>query len=90
MTTERPTTRTGGTRSRQDDLLDDLRATVPVPAVPLRAAVPAPTTDPGTPAVEVRLTPLRWSPPGAAAVGDASGVLLSFGPLQLFVGRRAG
>ena len=88
MTTDRPTTRSVGTRSRRDDLLDDLRATVPVPALPQRE--PAPAAEPGTPAVEVRLTPLRWSLPGSAPVADPAGVLLSFGPLQLFVGRRAG
>jgi hypothetical protein len=38
----------------------------------------------------VRLTPLRWALPGTAPVADASGVLLTCGPIQLFVGRRAG
>jgi hypothetical protein len=92
MTTDRPTTRSVGTRRRQDDLLDDLRATVPVPAPARTAPVPdtVPAAGPGTPAVEVRLTPLRWSLPRAAPVADPSGVLLSLGPLQLFVGRRAG
>jgi hypothetical protein len=91
MTTDRPTTRSVGTRSRRDDLLDDLRATVPVPALPQRAPAPtAPAAEPGTPAVEVRLTPLRWSLPGSTPVADRAGVLFSFGPLHLFVGRRAG
>ena len=88
MTADRPTTRSPGTRSRQDDLLEDLRATTPVPAPLQRPTIP--TAAPGTPSVEVRLTPLRWSLPGAAPVAEPSGVLLSLGPLQVFLGRRAG
>ena len=108
MTTDRPTTRT---RSRQDDLLGDLLATVPVPPAaqppaaqpapeqpapeqPAReqpAAVPAaPAAVPGTPVVELRLTPLRWALPGALPVIEPAGVRFSYGPLQLFVGQRAG
>jgi hypothetical protein len=109
MTTDRPAPRGGvSPRSRRDDLLDDLRATVPVPAVPPAAAnrpadgspatdptvgpatIPAPPTDRGTPAVEVRLTPLRWSGLRAAPAADRSGIQLSAGPLQVFLGLRAG
>ncbi|MCW2696100.1 MAG: hypothetical protein JWR62_1185 [Modestobacter sp.] len=84
MTADRPTTRPAGSRSNQDDLLDDLLATVPVTAPTRTVPVPA------TPVVEVRLTPLRWSMPRGLPVADPTGVLLSFGPLQLFVGRHAG
>lgn len=93
MTTDRSTTRS---RSRQDDLLGDLLATVPVPP----AVQPAPTQPAAvlavpvagsvTPVFEVRLTPLRWSLPIGVPVAGPTGVLLSFGPLQLFVGHRAG
>jgi hypothetical protein len=95
MTADRPTTRPAGSRSNQDDLLDDLLATVPVTAptrtVPVPVTAPTRTVPvPATPVVEVRLTPLRWSMPRGLPVADPTGVLLSFGPLQLFVGRHAG
>ena len=109
MTSDRPAPRSGASpRNGRDDLLDDLRATVPVPAVPPSAAdrpadgspatdpavgptmTPAPPTDRGTPAVEVRLTPLRWSALRAAPAADRSGIQLSVGPLQVFLGLRAG
>jgi hypothetical protein len=92
MTTDRSATRAVGTRRRQDDLLDDLLATVPVPALPQRATVPAPVppAPPVTPVFELRLTPLRWSLPIGIPVAGPAGVLLSFGPLQVFVGHRAG
>lgn len=99
-------------RKRQDDLLQDLRATVPVPPLPppstdASAAGPspaadttpttdtaprpdtAPRTDTATPAVEVRLTPLRWSAPRATQAADRTGILLSLGPLQVVLGRRS-
>ena len=110
MTTE-PPRRGVSPRRRQDDLLQDLRATVPVPPLPppsadAPAVDPSPTTDTapstatipptatvprsdtGTPAVEVRLTPLRWSLPRATQAADRTGVLLSLGPLQVVLGRR--
>ncbi len=108
MTSDRPAPRGGvSPRNRRDDLLDDLRATVPVPAVPPAAAdrpaddspptgpavgpatPPALPPDRGTPAVEVRLTPLRWSALRAAPAAGRSGIQLSVGPLQLFLGLRA-
>ena len=111
MSTDRPTRRGVSPRNRRDDLLDDLRATVPVPAVPSPSAdrpadgppatdpatapaadpatAPALRPDPGTPTIEVRLTPLRWSALRAAPAADRTGVLLSLGPVQLFLGRRA-
>ena len=112
MTTDRPTRRGVGPRRLQDDLLDDLRATVPVlalggtvtasaipapaprapaqpaPAAPAPAA-PAAEATPGTLAVELRLTPWRWSLPRMARARDDEGLLLRVGPLQVFVGRRA-
>ena len=106
MTSHRSAPRTVRPRHRQDDLLHDLRATVPVPAAPPPATGPPATAPPapvppatapdpsrptgaGTPAVEVRLTPLRWSGLRAAPAADRTGVLLSLGPLQVFLGLRA-
>jgi hypothetical protein len=103
MTADRSTPRGARPRNAREDLLHDLRATVPVPAAPPPvaeapvagpatdappAADPARTGDAGTPAVEVRLTPLRWSGLRAAPAADRTGVLFSVGPLQVFLGRR--
>lgn len=88
MSIDRSTTGTAGTRTLQDDLLQDLRATAPVPTVPPAATVPP--VYPSTPVVELRLTPLRWSPLRAEPVVDRSGLRVSVGPLQIFVGRHAG
>ena len=84
MTTDRPTTRSVGTRSRRDDLLDDLRATVPVPALPQRAqaptaslsacSLPAATTMSTTPMTSATFTPVApWTPHGDAATYSPRG-----------------
>jgi hypothetical protein len=69
-----------------EDLLADLRGTTPTPtprqgrrAAPRRAATAAAPA----PAVELQVTPTRWTAPSVRAVPGGSGVLLTAGPIRL-------
>jgi uncharacterized membrane protein len=101
MTTPHPSTpRSGGSRTLQYDLLDDLRQATPMPAGPASpassptgpapAAAPAvrPTAEPGTPTLELRVTPRRWTAPRAHRLG--TGFVIGVGPVQLSCGGWAG
>jgi hypothetical protein len=78
----------------QDELLEDLRLTAPVPAAPpaVDRPVAAARTEPGgTPTVLLRLTPLRWSRPSRqAGPGRPAGITLSAGPVQIFLSGFSG
>jgi hypothetical protein len=88
MTTS-DTTGTNRPTSFQEDLLQDLRQTAPMPdprpgATKRRAKRPpaeAPTTAPG---VELRLTRTRWHSPSMRLA--AKGLVVSAGPISLSVG----
>ena len=66
---------------------DDRPAPVPSER-PDPAERPAERPDPagsGTPAVEVRLTPLRWSAPSMRPVGTRTGLVLTIGPVRISI-----
>lgn len=82
-------TTTAPSRTLQDDLLQDLRQTAPMPDPRPAAARPRakrPPVDTGTtsPAVEVRVTRTRWLAPSMRLA--AKGVVLSAGPISVTVG----
>ena len=86
--TTRDTTDTTRPTSFQEDLLQDLRQTAPMPdprpgATKRRAprAVEAATSAPG---VELRLTRTRWHSPSMRLA--AKGLVVSAGPISLSVG----
>ena len=91
MTLMEPTT-TPSPRPRtlQDDLLDDLRQAAPVPIGRLNvdhsSSVPAKRldpTDPETPTIDVRVTPLRWSAPSLRVRGTGTGLVFTAGPVRV-------
>lgn len=93
MTLREPTT-TPSPRPRtlQDDLLDDLRQAAPMPIGRLNvdhsSSVPAERsdpTDPATPTVDVRVTPLRWSAPSLRVRGTRTGLALTAGPVRVSI-----
>ena len=76
----------------QSDLLADLQGAANArplpPSHPLSPQPPLPVTPtaqlrPPTPALEVRLTPLRWVRPGIAPAGSGMGLGLRVGPVQV-------
>ena len=77
----------------QSDLLADLQVAVdarPLPATP----PPLPTTAteqlrPPTPALDVRVTPLRWQRPGVVPPATGMGLGLRLGPVQLSLSLRS-
>jgi len=74
-------------RTLQDELLADLRQAAPVPDAPPRAERPAPEPD-HTPALQIRVTPLRWSCPRVRAVREPHPTLeLSAGPVRISLTR---
>ena len=76
-------------RTLQDDLLQDLRQTAPMPDPrpgaqrprATRAPIEAPAT---SPAVELRVTRTRWLAPSMRLASQ--GVVLSAGPISVSVG----
>ena len=77
----------------QSDLLADLQ--VAVDARPLPATPPALPTEPTqqlrppTPALDVRVTPLRWQRPGVVPPASGMGLGLRLGPVQLSLSLRS-
>lgn len=73
----------------RDDLLADLQGVRSVrPAAP---AVPPPARsggDAATPALDVSVTPLKWSLPRAGAARHGVGVAVRVGPLHVSFGVR--
>ena len=68
----------------QNDLLADLRGAAsarPLPAAPPALPPVVAPTVPATPALDVRVTPLRWSRPRLARKGFGAG--LSAGPVSV-------
>jgi hypothetical protein len=73
--------------SLQEDLLQDLRQTAPMPDPRPRAQRrrPArPTLEAGTPGVELRVTRTRWLSPSMRLA--SKGVILTAGPISVSVG----
>jgi hypothetical protein len=75
-------------RSLQDDLLQDLRQTAPMPDPRPAAARPRPKRNPmetGTaPAVELRVTRTRWLAPSMRLA--SKGLVVNAGPISVTVG----
>lgn len=75
----------------RDDLLADLqgeRAARPAaPPVPPPAA-PRPGSGRTTPALDVSLTPLRWSLPRVGPAAHGVGLAVRLGPVQVSLGLR--
>jgi len=87
-----------GSRSLQDDLLDDLRrgsaTTSPAPVTAASVASPREAAQratfvgaASTPAVELRITPRSWSPAGWTRRSDGDGLTINLGPVCLSLGR---
>jgi hypothetical protein len=76
----------------QSDLLADLQGAAnarPLPAEPTQPP-PLPVTPssqlrPPTPALELRVTPLRWGRPAIKPAGSGMGLGLRVGPVQISV-----
>jgi hypothetical protein len=93
MTPENPLPRAPRTRSLQDDLMQDLRRTTPLPPRPTSSAVrsrggqpesgaaPGRSSDNAT--VEVRVTRSRWTSLRVRSNPGRSGFEVSAGPLRL-------
>jgi hypothetical protein len=86
------TARTATSRRLQEDLLQDLLQTAPIPATrPESDHLPA--SRPGrtgagrgaTPTVELRVTPRSWAPPSLRSVPGRPGVVLSAGPIRVSI-----
>jgi hypothetical protein len=91
--TENSSSRAARPRTLQQDLLEDLKGTVPPPvSVPTagRRRTPPPT-HPSTraqgesPTVELQLTRTRWASPSVRPAPGRSGVVLSAGPFRVSV-----
>jgi hypothetical protein len=88
---ENPLPRAPRTRSLQDDLMQDLRRTTPLPprtTAPARTRAEHPGTDPvpsrsDAAAVEVRVTRSRWTSLRVRSNPGRSGFEVSAGPLRL-------
>ena len=91
MTAENPLPRAPRTRSLQDDLMQDLRRTTPLPPRPVatgRTRAEHPGTDPAATrsdaaAVEVRVTRSRWTSLRVRSNPGRPGIEVSAGPLRL-------
>ena len=77
----------------QSDLLADLQVAAsarPLPATP--PPLPTETSQqlrPPTPALDVRVTPLRWQRPGIVPPATGMGLGLRVGPVQLSLSLRS-
>lgn len=77
----------------QNDLLADLQVAAsarPLPATP--PPLPPPATEqlrPPTPALDVRVTPLRWQRPALTPPTTGMGLGLRVGPVQLSLSLRS-
>ena len=83
------TARPSSGRNLQEDLLQDLRQTAPMPDPRPGAARPRPKPDAlqtgaGQPAVEVRVTRTRWLSPSMRLA--SKGLVVSAGPISVSVG----
>jgi hypothetical protein len=83
------TSPSGRARTFQDDLLQDLQQTAPMPDPRPGAARPRPKRNPmetgaSSPAVELRLTRNPWRSPSMRLA--SKGVVLSAGPISVTVG----
>ena len=75
----------------QSDLLADLQGAAnerPLPSAPPTAQPPLPVTPtaqllPPTPALELRVTPLRWVRPAIKPSGSGLGLGVRVGPVQV-------
>jgi hypothetical protein len=88
--TDHPTQQPARPRTLRDDLLDDLLRAAPMPARQPTAdsptSVPAErpdATDPGTPTLELRLTPRRWSAPSMRPLPRGAGLVVCAGPVRV-------
>ena len=68
---------TGAGEQRGAEVIDEHGDTVPLPVTPSAQLRPP------TPALEVRLTPLRWVRPAIAPAGNGMGLGLRVGPVQV-------
>jgi hypothetical protein len=86
--TPSPTSPTGRSRTFQDDLLQDLQQTAPMPDPRPGAARPRPKPNPvenGTaPGVELRVTRTRWHSPSMRLA--SKGLVVNAGPISVTVG----
>jgi hypothetical protein len=82
------TSPSGRSRTLQDDLLQDLQQTAPMPDPRPGAARPRPKRNPmdaGTaPAVELRVTRTRWLAPSMRLA--SKGLVVNAGPISVTVG----
>ncbi|MBK5306286.1 MAG: hypothetical protein JJD92_06310 [Frankiaceae bacterium] len=74
----------------QGDLLADLKSAANArplptsqPALPPPLTVPQGELRPATPALDFRVTPLRWARPGLVAPDTGLGLGLRFGPVEV-------
>jgi hypothetical protein len=78
----------------QSDLLADLQVAAGARPLPATPPQPLPTTAsaqlrPPTPALDLRLTPLRWQRPGVVPPATGMGLGLRLGPVQLSLSLRS-
>jgi hypothetical protein len=75
----------------RDDLLADLQgersARLAAPPVPPPSA-PTAGAQPATPALDVSVTPLKWSLPRMSAAAHGLGLAVRVGPLHVTLGMR--
>lgn len=91
---DRATPRPGRARTLREDLLDDLRQVAPMPTAPSNPPVSVPVVPvqhpadlpdaprPGTPTIELRVTPKLWGL-RVEALGKEPGFVIGVGPVQL-------
>lgn len=84
-------THTPRAQTFQEDLLQDLRLTTPVPDSPSSGSpvvvpeTPAAEDRERTPTIEVRVTPTRWVLPSLRQAAGGRGMVLCAGPLSVSV-----
>ncbi len=74
----------------RDDLLADLqgeRSARPA-APPVPPLTPQPSSDATTPALDVSVTPLKWSLPRVGPASTGMGLAVKVGPVQVSLGVR--
>ena len=89
---ENSSSRAARPRTLRQDLLEDLKGTVPPPvSVPAAGRRKAPQAHPSrrahgeSPTVELQLTRTRWASPSVRPASGRSGVVLSAGPFRVSV-----